>query len=172
MRTPPHWHEDWREPRKVFELHCGYILNSTISRTEIEGFGYNRNDLISVRFVSVWAQSIYLKESNRASQKRPPSSWNQIICFLRAISLPSLGNVFLYCGGQVVDFSALWVKIWALRFPAWLNDFLHWAQEWGFSPVCVSMCFLRVPASPKDLLHAAHLCSFSPVWITKCLFKS
>ena len=124
------------------------------------------------QIVSVWTQSIYVKESNRASQKRPPSSRNQIICFLRAISLPSLGNVFLYCGGQVVDFSALWVKIWALRFPAWLNDFLHWAQEWGFSPVCVSMCFLRVPASPKDLLHAAHLCGFSPVWITKCLFKS
>ena len=154
---------------------------SVITETIRFRFGPNR-----YQFVSVWAQSIYIKEPNRASQKRPPSSLNQIICwtivFLRAISLfdfvklliplLSLGNVFLYCGGQVVDFSALWVKIWALRFPAWLNDFLHWAQEWGFSPVCVSMCFLRVPASPKDLLHAAHLCGFSPVWITKCLFKS
>ena len=154
---------------------------SVITETIRFRFGPNR-----YQFFSVWAQSIYIKAPNRASQKRPPSSLNQIICWTIVFCVLSVCSIlwnywshcflwamfFLYCGGQVVDFSALWVKIWALRFPAWLNDFLHWAQEWGFSPVCVSMCFLRVPASPKDLLHAAHLCGFSPVWITKCLFKS
>ena len=85
---------------------------------------------------------------------------------------------------------------WFLRFPAWLNDFLHSEQVCSFSPLWVVMCLLRVPASLndfshsvhlcgssplwwrlrcsallKDSVHSAHLCSFSPLWIKRCSLR-
>ena len=81
---------------------------SVITKTIQFRFGPNR-----YQFVSVWAQSIYIKEPNRASQKRPPSSLNQIICWTIVFCVLSVCLILWN----------YWVKIWALRFPAWLNDF-------------------------------------------------
>ena len=41
---------------------------------------------------------------------------------------------------QVWVFSPVWMSLWVLRFPAWLNDFLHSVHLCGFSPLWESMC--------------------------------
>ena len=41
---------------------------------------------------------------------------------------------------QVWGFSPVWIGIWVLRFPAWLNDILHSVHLCGFSPLWMSMC--------------------------------
>lgn len=43
------------------------------------------------------------------------------------------------------------VRIWFLRFPAVVNDFLQWSHWKGFSPVCVRECTFSCWAVTKDL---------------------
>ena len=39
-----------------------------------------------------------------------------------------------------VGIPPVWKSIWVLRFPAWLNDFLHSVHSCSFSPLWVSIC--------------------------------
>ena len=109
-------------------------------------FGPNR-----YQFVSVWAQSIYIKEPNRASQKRPPSSLNQIICwtivFLRAISLfdfvklliplLSLGNVFFILWWSSSRFLCVMSQDMSPQVSSLAEWFLTLSTRMGlFSSVC------------------------------------
>ena len=80
---------------------------SVITETIRFRFGPNR-----YQFVSVWAQSIYIKEPNRASQKRPPSSLNQIICWTIVFCVLSvcsiLWNYWSHCLLWAMFFFILW----------------------------------------------------------------
>ena len=52
------------------------------------------------------------------------------------------------------------------NFAVCVNDFLHCAQVWGFSPVWMSIWVLRFPAWLDHFLHSVHLCGFSPLWVS------
>ena len=72
-------------------------------------FGPNR-----YKIVSVWAQSIYIKEPNRASQKRPQAPLNQIICWTIVFCVLSvcsiLWNYWSHC------------LLWAMFFLLWWSS--------------------------------------------------
>ena len=73
-----------------------------------------------------------------------------------ATSLLGVGNVL---GHNVQGLSLamadcpLWVRRCVLRLPAWLNDFPHSWQSWGFCPVCISMCLASVLGAVNVLGH-------------------
>ena len=89
---------------------------------------------------------------------------------------------------------------WVFRFWTWLNDLLHCAQLWFFSPLWITLCLcklsfvlnsfwhssqrcfcfplwvsmwlLRCPTCPKNFPHCTQLCCFSSQWTEECLERA
>ena len=54
-----------------------------------------------------------------------------------------------------------------LRCTVWLNDLLHCAHLWSFTPVWVSRWVFRRPVWLNDLLHCGQLCCNFPMWLLR-----
>ena len=72
-------------------------------------------------------------------------------------------------------FFALCTFVWLLarvspqvspQWPARLNDLLHSAHLWGFSPLWVSRWVFRCAVRLNDVLYLVHLWAFSPEWVS------
>ena len=66
---------------------------------------------------------------------------------------------------QAYDFTPVCIRMCAVKFPFWRNNFPHWSHLWFFSPVCIPWCCLRWPLLENDFPHTSQENGFSPVCV-------